>query len=131
MAAFSLTPLEAPLWTHSREETSQRVAICLCQILPLLPTRPDKNGKREGKTIFQTYICLLQILLPLIFDTIRCTIKMVREKVRNNIEIHLIICQIFDLTQQKWEERGWEIIFAINICLCPILPVPPTPSDKR
>ena len=129
MAAFSLTPLEAPLWTHSREETSQRVAICLCQILPLLPTRPDKNGKREGKTIFQSYICLLQILLPIIFDTIRYTVNMTREKVRNNIEIHIILCQIFDRT--KMRRRGWEIIFDINICLCPIPPVPLTRSDKR
>ena len=29
-----------PLWVHSQSETSQRVAICLCQILPPLPTRP-------------------------------------------------------------------------------------------
>ena len=29
-----------PLWVHFQEETSQRVAICLCQILPPLPTRP-------------------------------------------------------------------------------------------
>ena len=29
-----------PLWVHFQEETSQRVAICLCRILPPLPTRP-------------------------------------------------------------------------------------------